>query len=253
MRPYTPFSNCHTIQRLAITRNWSPGLLGHWQTHTVCLIISTSLLFPFKGPLLICYHSHCSSALHRIPYTLKILHFKFIFSLSNLFHSFSHLITFHYFTATLLTYKNPCILPYKNNKSLQFSSSISFRLILHSHFGIPDYLASVNVSNVIFQPYGWPYGHSAPSYIVVWQPRFTCTLDTASSSTIHPQFLVSLSYTLCAASIWPHCSLSRPGYGNPFPLATAPQCEVSHCTVSTSVATGSAWSRKPSSWAMTKG
>ena len=132
----------------------SPSLLGHWQTRTVCLTISTSLLFPFKGPLLICYHSHCSSALCCLPYTLKILHFKFLFSLSNLFHSFSHLIKFHYFTATLLTYKNPCILPYKNEKSLQFSSPIGFRLILHSHFGTSDYLMSVNVSEVIFQPYG---------------------------------------------------------------------------------------------------
>ena len=96
-------------QPLAITCNWSPGLLGHWQTRTVCLIINTSLLFPFKGPLLICYHLHCSSTLGHIPYTLKILHFKFIFSLSNFFHSFSHLIKFCYFTATLLTYKNPCI------------------------------------------------------------------------------------------------------------------------------------------------
>ena len=63
MRPYTPFSNCHTIWRLTITCNWSPGLLGHQQTCTVCLIINTSLLFPVKGLLLICYHSHCSSAL----------------------------------------------------------------------------------------------------------------------------------------------------------------------------------------------
>ena len=35
---------------------------------------------------------------------------------------------------TLLTYKNPCILPYKNKKSLQFSSPIG-------------------LSKVIFQPY----------------------------------------------------------------------------------------------------
>ena len=129
MRLYTPFSNCHTIQRLTITCNWSPGLLSHWQTHTVCLIINTSLLFPVKGLFLICYHLHCSSALRCIPYTLKILYFKFIFSLSNLFHSFSHLIKFCYFTATLLTYKNPCILTYRNKKSLQFFSPISFRLI----------------------------------------------------------------------------------------------------------------------------
>ena len=94
------------LQSLTITRNRSPGLLSHQQTCTVCLIISTSLLFPFKGPLLICHHSHCSSALCHIPYTLKILHFKFIFSLSNLFHSFSHLIKFCYITATLLPYKN---------------------------------------------------------------------------------------------------------------------------------------------------
>ena len=233
MRLYTPFSNCHTIQRLAITCNWLPGLLGHWQTHTVCLIINTSLLFPFKGLLLICYHSHCSSTLRHIPYTLKILHFKFIFSLSNLFHSFSHLIKFRYFTATLLTYKNPCILPYKNKKSIQFSSLIGFRLILHSHFSTSDYLTSVNISKVIFQPYGRPYGHSAPFYIVVQWLWFTGTSDMASSSTIQPQFLASLSYTLCAASIQLHCSLSRPGYGNLFALATAPQCEVLHCTVST--------------------
>ena len=169
MRLYTPFSNCHTIQRLAITHNhnWSPDLLGHWQTCTICLIINTSLLFPVKGPLLICYYLHCSSALCRLPYTLKFLHFKFIFSLSNLFHSFSHCIKFCYFTATLLTYKNPFILPYKNKKSLQFSSPIGFRLILHSHFGILDYLTSANISKVIFQPYRQPYGHSAPSYIVV--------------------------------------------------------------------------------------
>ena len=101
------------LQSLAITFNWSPGLLSHQQTCTVCLIINTSLLFPFKGPLLICYHLHCSSALHHLPYTLKFLHFKFIFSLSNSFHSFSHLIKFCYFTATLLTYKNRCILTYK--------------------------------------------------------------------------------------------------------------------------------------------
>ena len=123
-------------QSLTITHNWSPGLLGHWQTHTVCLIINTLLLFPFKGPLLICYHSHCSSTLHCIPYTLKILHFKFIFSLSNLFHSFSHLIKFCYFTATLLTCKTPCILPYKNKKSPQFSSAICFRLILYTRTSI---------------------------------------------------------------------------------------------------------------------
>ena len=57
--------------------------------------------FPFKGPLSICHHLYCSSTLHHTPYTPKILYFKFIFSLSNLFHSFSHLIKFHYFTATL--------------------------------------------------------------------------------------------------------------------------------------------------------
>ena len=150
MRLYTPFSNCHTIRRLTITCNWSPGLLGHQQTHIICLIINTSLLFPFKGPLLICHHSHCSSALRHIPYTLKFLHFKFIFSLSNSFHSFSHLIKFHYFTATLLTYKNPCILPYKNKKSLQFSSPIGLRLILHLHFGILYYLTSAHVTKVIY-------------------------------------------------------------------------------------------------------
>ena len=203
MRPYTPFSNCHTIQRLAITCNQSPGLLGHQQTHTICLIINTLLLFPVKGSLLICYHLHCSPALRHLPYTLKILHFKFIFSLSNLFHSFSHLIKFRYFTATLLTYKNPCILPYRNKKSLQFSSPTGFRLILHSHFGISDYLTSANVSKVIFWPHRWPYRHSALSYITVWQLQFTRTSDRASSSTICPQFLASLSYTLCA-SIWPH-------------------------------------------------
>ena len=32
-----PFSSCHTIWRLAITCNWSPSLLGHQQTHTVCM------------------------------------------------------------------------------------------------------------------------------------------------------------------------------------------------------------------------
>ena len=231
MRSYTPFSNCHTIWRLKITCNWSPSLLGHQQTRTICLIINTSLLFPFKGPLL--HHSHCSSTLCHIPYTLKILHFKFMFSLSNLFHSFSHLIKFCYITATLLTYKNPCILPYKKKKLLQFSSPIGLRLILHSHFGILDYLTSVHISKVIFWPYRWLYGHLAPLYIVVQQLRFTRTLDTASSSTSCPQFLALLFYTLCAASIWLHCSLSRSGFGNPFALATAPQCETSHCTVST--------------------
>ena len=232
MRPYTPFSNCHTIWRLAITCNWSPGFLGHLQTCTVCLIINTSLLFPVKGPLLI-YHLHCSSTLFRLPYTLKILHFKFIFSLSNLFHSFSHLMKFFYFTATLLTYKNPCILSYKNKKSLQFSSPISLRHILHSHFDIFDYLTSVHVSKVIFWPYGQLYGHLAPLYIMVWQLWFTCTSDMASSSTGRPRFLALLSYTSCAALIRLHCSLSRPGFRNPFALATAPQCEASHCTVST--------------------
>ena len=69
------------LQSLAITCNRSPGLLSHWQTCTICLIINTSLLFPVKCPLLICYHSHCSSALFRLPYTLKFLHLKFIFSL----------------------------------------------------------------------------------------------------------------------------------------------------------------------------
>ena len=88
-------------QSLAITCNWSPSFLGHLQTCTVCLIINTSLLFPFKGPLLICHHLYCSSVLRCTPYTLKILHFKFIFSLSNLFHSFSHLMKFCYITATL--------------------------------------------------------------------------------------------------------------------------------------------------------
>ena len=200
----------------------SPGLLGHRQTHTVCLIINTSLPFPFKGLLLICYHLHCSSGLYCLPYTLKILHFKFIFSLSKLFHSFSHLIKFCYITATLLTYKNPCSLPYKKKKLLQFSSPIGFRLILHSHFGISDHLTSVNVSKVIFQPYRWPYGHLAPLYIMVQPLWFTHTSDTVSSSTICPWFLASLSYTLCVASIWLHCSLSRPGYRNPFALATAP-------------------------------
>ena len=233
MRLYTPFSNCHTIWRLTITCNWSPSLLSHQQTRTICLVINTSLLFPLKGSLLICYHSHCSSALRCLPYTLKILHFKFIFSLSNFFHSFSHLIKFHYFTATLVTYKNPCILPYKNKESPQFSSPISFRLILHLHFGISDYLTSVNISEVIFWPYRQPYGHLAPLYIVVQQLWFTHTSDMASSSTICPWFLASLSYTSCVASIQPCCSLSRPGYGNPFALATTPQCEASHCTVST--------------------
>ena len=171
--------------------------------------------------------------IHCIPYTLKILHFKFIFSLSKLFHSFSHLIKFCYFTATILTYKSPCILSYTNKKSLQFSSPISLRLILHLHFGISDDLTSVHVSNVIFQPYRQLYRHLAPSYIVLWWLQFTCTLDMVSSSTIHPQFLALLSYTLCAASIWLNCSLSRPGYGNPFALATTPQCEASHCTLST--------------------
>ena len=193
-------------QSLTITCSWSPGLLCHQQTHTVFLIINTSLLFPFKGPLSICHHLHCFSALCRIPYTLKILHFKFILSLSNLFHSFSHLIKFCYFTATLLTYKNPCILLYKDNKSLQFSSPISFSLILHSHFGTSDYLTSVNISKVIFQPYGQPYRHSLPSYIVVQWLWFTHTSDMASSSTICPRFLASLSYTLCAASIQPQFS-----------------------------------------------
>ena len=102
---------------------------------------------------------------------------------------------------TLLTYKNPCILPYKNKKSLQFSSPIGFRLILHSHFGISDYLTSVHISKVIFQPYGQLYGHSAPSYIIVQWLWFTHTSDTVSSSTICPWFLASLYYTLCAASI----------------------------------------------------
>ena len=229
------FSNCHTIQRLTITCNWLPGLLGHQQTCIICLIINTSLLFPFKGPLLICHHSHCSSALCHIPYTLKILHFKFIFSISNSFHSFSHLIKFHYFTATLLTYRNPCILPYKNKKSLQFSSPIGLRLILHLHFGILYYLTSAHVSKVIyiFQPYGWLYGHLAPSYIMVQWLWFTHILDMVSSSTSCPRFLALLSYTSCVASIQLHCSFSRPGYGNPFALATAPQCEVLHCTVST--------------------
>ena len=213
MRPYTPFSNCHTIQRLAITCNQSPGLLGHQQTHTICLIINTLLLFPVKGSLLICYHSHCSSTLCCIPYTLKILHFKFIFSLSNLFHSFSHLIKFRYFTATLLTYKNPCILPYKNKKSLQFSSPIDLRLILHSHFSILDFLTSVHISKVIFWPYRQLYGHSAPLYIMVQQLWYTCTLDTASSSISHPRFLALLFYTSCVASTQLHCSLSRPEIG----------------------------------------
>ena len=77
------------------------------------------------------------------------------------------------------------------------------------------------------------YRHSAPSYIVVQQLWYTCTSDMASSSTSHPQFLALFSYTLCVASIQPHCSLSRPGYRNSFTLATAPQCEVLHCTVST--------------------
>ena len=176
---------------LAVTCNQSPSLLGHWQTCTICLIIDTLLLFPFKGLLLICHHLHYSSALFHIPYTLEILHFEFIFSLSNSFHSFSHLIKFCYFTATLLTYKNPCILPYKNEKSLQFSSPIGFRPILHSQFSTSDYLTSVNISKVIFWPYGQLYGHSAPLYIVVQQLWFTHTSDTVSSSTICPQFLHS--------------------------------------------------------------
>ena len=233
MRPYTPYSNCHTIWRLTITRNQSPGLLGHWQTHTICLTINTLLLFPFKGPLLICHHSYCSSALCRTPYTLKILYFKFIFSLSYFFHYFSHLIKFCYFTATFLTYKNPCILQYKNKKSLQFSSPIGFRLILHSHFSILDYSTSVHISKAVFQLYGQLYRHSALLYIVVWRLQYTRTSDMVSSSTNCPWFLALLFYTLCAALTQPHCSLSRPGFRNPFALATAPQCEASHCTVST--------------------
>ena len=114
MRLYTPFSNCHTIQQLTITLNHSPSLLSHQQTCTVCLTINTLLLFLFKGPFFLIYHHlYCSSALCHTPYALKILYFKFIFSLSNLFHLFSHLIKFHYFTATFWTYKNPCIQPYK--------------------------------------------------------------------------------------------------------------------------------------------
>ena len=233
MRLYTPFSNCPIIWRLTITCNQSPGLLGHWQTCTVCLTINNLLLFPFKGPLLICHHLYCSSALRCTPYTPKILHFKFIFSLSNLFHLFSHLIKFCYFTATLLTYKNPCILPYKNKKSLQFSSLIGLRPILHSHFGILNYLTSVHVIKAVFWLYRWLYRHLAPLYIVVRWLQYTCTSDTASSSTSHPQFLALLFYTSCAAFIWLHCSLSRPGFRNPFALVTTPQCEVPHCTVST--------------------
>ena len=122
------------------------------------------------------------------------LYFKFIFSLSNLFHSVSHLIKFCYFTATFLTYKNSCILPCKNKKSLQFSSPISFRLILHSHFGILDYSTSVHVSKAVFQLYRWLYRHSAPLYIMVQWLWYTHTSDTVSSSTSHNSPIV---FTLC--------------------------------------------------------
>ena len=218
----------HNHSQLVTWPPWSSADSHHMSCYQYFIIIS------FQK---VCFQSAiiCTVPLHfaHTPYTLKILHFKFIFSLSNLFHSFLHLIKFCYFTATLLTYKNPCILPYKNNKSLQFSSPISVRLILHSHFGILDYLTSVHVSRVIFWPYRRPYGHSAPLYIVVQWLWFTHTSDTASSSTICPWFLALLFYTSCVASIWLHCSLSRPGFRNPFTLATAPQCEVLHCTVST--------------------
>ena len=112
-------------QSLAITCNHSPSLLGHWKTCTVCLIINTSLLFPFKGLLLICHHSHCSSALCCTPYTLKILHFKFV---SFIFTPYKILLLHsHPFNIS-----KPMYFTIQNKKSLQFSSPIGFRLILYT-------------------------------------------------------------------------------------------------------------------------
>ena len=82
---------------------WSLADLHHMSYHQYFIIISFQR-FAFNS-----HHLYCSSALFHTPYTLKILYFKFIFSLSNLFHLFSHLVKFCYFTATFLTYKNPCI------------------------------------------------------------------------------------------------------------------------------------------------
>ena len=156
------------------------------------------------------------------------VHFHFI--CQTIHHGHIHV---NYITTDNMVADNPCILPYKNEKSLQLSSPISFRLILHLHFSISNYLTSVHVSKAIFQPYRWAYGHLAPLYIMVQWLQFIRTSDMASGSTICPWFPALLFYTLCVASIRPHCSLSRPGYWNPFALATTPQCEVSHCTVST--------------------
>ena len=92
MMPYTPFSNCHTIWRFTITCNQSLGILSHWKTHTVCLTISTSSLFPFNGsfnlPSLILL-------LHTLPYSLCSE--KFTFQI--------HLFTFKFVSFIFTPYK----------------------------------------------------------------------------------------------------------------------------------------------------
>ena len=98
----------------------------------------------------------------NLPSLVLFLHTLLYSSYSENFIFQIHLFTFKFvsfiFTpykilllhSHLLTYKNPCIQPYKNKKSRQFSSPTGFRLILHLHFGISDYLTSVHVSKAVF-------------------------------------------------------------------------------------------------------
>ena len=134
--------------------------------------------------------------LHTSPYSLYSK--NFIFQIHLFTFKFVSFIFTPYKISVLhshpLRYKNLCILPYKNKKSLQFSSPIGLRLILHLHFSISDYLTLVHVSKAVFQLYGWLSGHLAPLYIVVWQLQYTCTSDMASSSTSHPWFLIILHF-----------------------------------------------------------
>ena len=206
---------------------WSSADLHHMSYYQYLIIISFQRS-AFNLPSLVLFLCTSPYSLYSENFIFQIHFFTFKF-ISFIFTPCKILLLHSH----LLTYKNPCILQYKNKKSPQFSSPIGFRLILHLHFSISDYLISVHVSKVIFQPYEWLYGHLAPLHIVLWQLRYTRTSDMVSSSTSFPWFLALFFNTLCAASIWPHCSLSRPGFGNPFALATAPQCEASHCTVCT--------------------
>ena len=108
---------------------WPPWSLAdlHCMSYHKYLIIISFQRSAFNLPSLILFlrtslYFLCSE---NFIFQIHLFTFKFVSFISTPY----EILLLH---SHLLTYKNPCILPYKNKKSLQFSSPICFRLILYT-------------------------------------------------------------------------------------------------------------------------